>query len=123
MSYFHLRFQWCNSIFPSLWGAINTSSCNRNHIFEGYCIGMSKEIKALHDQLNLIEGKERSQYRRFDSHSFMKKDNRGKCTPSYEGVHVVKKILLGGALILPNMDEEHLHLSYKLQCCKKIPWL
>ena len=33
-------------------------------------------------------------------------DPRGKCTPPYEGLFVVKKVFSGGAMILTTMDDE-----------------
>ncbi|RDX62767.1 Retrovirus-related Pol polyprotein, partial [Mucuna pruriens] len=38
----------------------------------------------------------------------VQKDYRGKWTPNYEGLYVVRKIFLGGAMILTNMDGEDL---------------
>ena len=37
-------------------------------------------------------------------------DHRGKFTPTYEGLYVVKKAFSGGALILTNMDENDLNM-------------
>ena len=41
---------------------------------------------------------------------YVQKDHRGKWMPNYEGPYVVKKVFLGGALILTRMDGEELPL-------------
>jgi len=49
----------------------------------------------------------------------VQKDNRGKWMPNYEGPYVVKRALLGGALILTRMDGEELPLSVNSNSVKK----
>jgi len=49
----------------------------------------------------------------------VQRDNRGKWMPNYEGPYVVKKTLLGGALILTKMNEEELHLTVNSDTVKK----
>ena len=47
------------------------------------------------------------------------KDHRGKWTPNYEGLYVVKRAFSGGALILTKMDGEELPLPVNSDAVKK----
>jgi len=46
------------------------------------------------------------------------KDHRGKWAPNYEGIFVMKKAFLGGALVLANMDDEELPLPVNFDIVK-----
>ena len=49
----------------------------------------------------------------------IQRDHRGKWTPNYEGLYVVKKALSGGALILTRMDGEDLPLPVNSDTVRK----
>jgi len=49
----------------------------------------------------------------------IKRDHRGKWTPNFEGLYVVKKAFSGGALILIRMDGEELPLPVNSDAVKK----
>jgi len=95
----------------------------------------SQWAQAHFDQLNLIEGKrftamshgrlyqsrvknafdKRVRPRKFSEGDLVlkkvlqaQKDHKGKWAPNYEGPFVVKKVFLGGALLLTNMDHKEL---------------
>ena len=46
-------------------------------------------------------------------------DPRGKWTPNYEGSFVVKKVFLGGALMIATMDREDFPLPVNADIVKK----
>ena len=46
-------------------------------------------------------------------------DPRGKWTPTYEGPFIIKKIFLGGAMILTTMDGEDLSHPMNVDIVKK----
>ena len=48
-----------------------------------------------------------------------KPDSRGKWTPNYEGLYVVKRAFSRGALILTTMDGEELTRSVNVDAVKK----
>jgi len=106
----------------------------------------AKWIQARYDQLNLIDEKrlavvchgqlyQNRMKKAFDKkvrpREFRKgdlvvkkiisvqKDHHGKWMPNYEGPYVVKKVFLGGALILTRMDGEELPLPVNSDVVKK----
>jgi hypothetical protein len=103
-------------------------------------------VQSRHDHLNLIEEKcmnalchgqlyQKRMNKAFDKrvcpHEFregdlvLKKilsfqpDSRGKWTPNYEGLYVVKRVFSGGAMTLQTMDGEELPRTVNTDAVKK----